>query len=162
MNNIQNDKLIPLDNTYYMGLADTLGKRLSHPLNDYYYKVSDLSINIYGSLKWAIWGYKFLKSISSDLNILYEETLISGIKFNPVPFSINSPLEFPPQSTHLLLLDDIAIVNEGHFYTLINNEYNAAYFDKNSKIHWKLKINLNEFLILQSELTPIMTKMQEL
>jgi hypothetical protein len=155
---IINTKLIPIDETYYMGLADFLAGKLLHPLNDFYYKADDLSMNIYGSLKWSLWGYKFLKNISTDLKNHNESFQKIGQSANPIPSSINSPINYPVWKEPQLLLDNKLIANDELFINLMNNNYNQPYFDSNSKVHFKLKVNLTDFITLQYELVPIMMK----
>jgi hypothetical protein len=153
---IFNQKLIPIDETYYMGLGDFLIGRIRHPLNDFYYKADDFSMNIYCSLKWALWAYKFLTNISKDLIEYkrgYEKE--NGV-YDPATCSINSPISYPKCVEHQLILDNTLIQDENHFVDLMNDAYNEPYYDQNSKTHFKLKVNLQDFLMLQFEVVPIM------
>jgi hypothetical protein len=93
--NVFNLKLIPINEKYYMGLGDILVGKTLHPLNDFYYKADDLSMNIYGSLKWSLWGYKFLRNVSKDLKKHNKSFEKESKLANPISSSINSPINYP-------------------------------------------------------------------
>lgn len=58
----------------------------------------------------------------------------------------------------ILLIDNHIILNDLDFKNLLDILYiNPKYsniFDENTKIHFKLKVNINEFLILSNTLLP--------
>lgn len=146
MSEIKNKNLIPFDERYEFAFCDFSVENCSHPVNNFYYKLDDLSINLNNSLKWAIWSYLFLINIPKELNDLEETFLIQK--------SINSPILFPIKKKQILLLDDSLINDENEFINLMNTNYNDTCFDKNSKVHFKLKLNLDEFLRLNFEIIP--------
>lgn len=58
---------------------------------------------------------------------------------------------------HILLIDDHEILNENDFINLLQNFYTKKIFEENTKIHIKLKINLDEFLVLNNMLKPTLS-----
>jgi adenylate cyclase len=63
---------------------------------------------------------------------------------------------------HTLLIDNNIISNDEDLEKLIDNLYINEIFDENTKIHLKLKINLNEFLLIHNYLYPTLIKFDEI
>lgn len=55
---------------------------------------------------------------------------------------------------HIFLIDNYEINCKNEFTERLNNFYSNNLFEKNTKIHLKLKINLNEFIALSHTLFP--------
>ncbi len=145
-------KFIELDDDFQFVFLDDFSIKLKHPLSEYYLKIGDLSINLFISLKWIYWGYYFLISLSENLknpNYWYDWKDIINEDVNLV------------EKKHILILDDEIIENVDNFNNKIKNIYMQDFFDENDKIHFKLKINLREFLIISHILMPAMIKADE-
>lgn len=67
-------KIIPLDPMFSFALVEDKTTLFAHPCSKYYLKPSALSINLFISLKWALWGFNFLGSI--PLNLLELKIII--------------------------------------------------------------------------------------
>ena len=80
-------KIIPLDPIYTFALLEDKNDCLNTPLSNYYLKLDDLSINLIISLKWVLWGYKFMSDLSKELDELENYDL-----FDIIEKSIQSPL----------------------------------------------------------------------
>ena len=83
LNNIKNNKLIKISNNCdFVFIEEPL--KLDSPVSNYYFKYSDLSINLNINLKWALYAFFFLNSILENVNdTQYNE----GVSFKD---SINS------------------------------------------------------------------------
>jgi TFIIF-interacting CTD phosphatase-like protein len=57
---------------------------------------------------------------------------------------------------HKLTINDITISNKDEFWKLIDNL--EPWLNKNDKIHLKLKINIDEYLIISNILYPTLVK----
>ena len=60
-------KIIQLEKKYEFVFLDQNEIKIDHPVSDYFFKLNDLSINLIISLKWILWGYFFLNSISKEI-----------------------------------------------------------------------------------------------
>jgi hypothetical protein len=153
LNEIANKKLIRLDPTFQFGFLDSDNNiyKHEHPAMGYYLKTNDVSINLVISLKWALWGYYFFQEISDafpfyDKYLIFTENIQNGICIDDT------------KKKHQLILDD-KVINKETFVALMETVYNGLIFDENSKIHFKLKINLDEFLLLSNnDLHPTLIK----
>jgi hypothetical protein len=67
--------------------------------------------------------------------------------------SINPDFVYP-KARRLLFVDDLKIENVDAFIFEIDNEYNKPFYSANSVVHFKLKINLIEYVLLQNSLFP--------
>ncbi len=67
--------------------------------------------------------------------------------------TIQTPSEWK-QAPHLIILDDGDVSSLELLELAIEEYYLGEEIEGNMKIHLKLKLNLNEFLILSSELNP--------
>lgn len=125
-----------------------------HPISDYFLKINDLSINILISLKWIRWGFFFFKSISEELKSDFNDYNVNTMISN----ALESPFEDLVEKSHILLIDNYEIKTENELDELINNFYNNKIFDENTKIHFKLKLNLREYLLISNVLFPTLIK----
>ena len=148
LNSVKNQKIIKIiDNYEVCFLEEALD--IQSPVSDYYFKTIDLSINLKLKLKWGLYGFYFMKSISDNVGTVendYEENMFFCE-------SINSNLKYPKEK-HELILDDVIIDTIGDFTREIDSEYIKSYYSENSIIHFKLKINIGEFIILQNTSFP--------
>lgn len=153
--NIIENKIIPFDDSYSFSFLEDFFIKFFHPVSNYYLKLNDLSINLLISLKWVKWGYFFLSSISNELknidndyqlNVFIDKSLQSINKMNLI------------KEPHLLLIDDKVIVDSNDFNDLLENFYSKDIFDSNTKIHLKLKLNIDEYLIISNILFPTLIK----
>lgn len=120
-----------------------------HPAEGYYFKLTDLSINLSITLKWAAWGYFFLKCISISIQEANKSELC--IK-NYIPKEIT--LNDIPYTKHVLFIDDIELKLDEDFVNTMNDEYVEDVYQANTRVRLKLKINLADFLLLQNILLP--------
>lgn len=155
MTTINNKKIIKYDESFRFAFVENTEDRSLHPASDYYLKPSDFSINVLISLKWVLWGFTFFKHLSNELLKLEEdykfENLLDGC------IQDKNLLDFK-EMKHALDIDGKNIENDEEFYELMNGLYNENFFDENTKIHLKLKINLREFLIISNFLFPTLIK----
>ena len=145
--------IIPFDSRYRFVFLEEYDKDLKHPVSNYYTKLDDLSINLLISLKWLDWGYMFFKSLKEELDTLDEKFKLEEITLK----SISKLWE--EKGNKILLIDDILINNDKDFYNNLNEFYlNKEYFHENTKIHLKLKLNLNEYLLITNLMYPAFVK----
>lgn len=62
---------------------------------------------------------------------------------------------------HIIYIDDVTIKNELELNEILKKFYSLELFNSNSKIHMKLKMNLNEYLIISNMLYPTFVKLKE-
>lgn len=133
--------IIPYDADYnFTFLEEKIN--IPHPVDNYFLKLNDLSINLLISLKWILWGHEFLFSISKELksmNYTINDLINKAIQ-SPIPENI--------EKDHIILIDDEVVKNLEDTKNLIENFYKKNIFDENTKIHMKLKLNLKEYLII--------------
>jgi hypothetical protein len=110
--------------------------KIPSPVDDYYYKCNDLSINLQIKLKWALYGYFFLKSLSEQI-----------ITINDSDFgeSINTKLKLL-KNDHILYLDDYILSDVDYFLKILNLQHSTVFYDENAIIRFKLKLNFQEFI----------------
>lgn len=149
-------KIIPFDSRYEFTFLEEYDKDLVHPVSNYYTKLDDLSINLLISLKWINWGYVFLRSLKKELDVLGEEYELKEIIVNSVSKSCEEKGE------KMLLIDDTLINNDKDFDDNLNEFYlSREYFHENTKVHLKLKMNLNEYLLITNDKYPALVKVVE-
>ena len=129
-------------------LVEDLEMRGLHPASDYYTKLDDLSINLILSLKWIKWGYFFFYSLCENLDSLENHNLKEIISK-----SIQK-IEKIDENAKILLVDDFIVEDGVALDRMIITRYSNKIFDKNTKIHMKLKMNLREYLIITNMLYP--------
>lgn len=149
--------MIKIDESYKLFLVEEKTLVNDSPLSDYYYKLDDLSINIIITFKWILWGYKFLKDISNELIENKEELSELISKSNQKNNNLINEIKY---LDHIIILDDKIIKDDNHFNFLIKNFYKNELFNNNTKIHFKLKMNLNDYLLLTNELYPTLVKLK--
>ncbi len=150
-------KLIDFNEEYDFFFVEEEEIKFMHPVSDYYLKLDDLSVNLFISLKWIKWGYKFLCLISSNLDDLGEE-----FSFKKIISKSIQKVESIKEKKKIILLDDVDVTQEKEFEERIKNFYLNKDFsntiNENTKIHLKLKVNLREYLILSNILYPRLAK----
>ena len=149
-----NNKYIPIDPSYKFVFSEEYEKN-KHPVSNYFLKINDLSINLIINLKWIFWGYFFISSISENLNnenLECEDIINTNIQKN-----IFNNIK---KEKHEILIDNNIINNKKDLDNLIDILYNEEYFSKNTKIHIKLKLNIDEFLIISNYLFPTLVKLK--
>ena len=55
---------------------------------------------------------------------------------------------------HELFIDSVKIENIECFLNELNNEYNNAIYNENTKINFKLILNLDDYILLQNRYIP--------
>lgn len=156
--NIMN-KIIPLDKTYeFVFVEDDVN--IQHPVSNYYMKLHDLSINLLINLKWINWGYYFLTSIKEELGKLDSSYDTKNLFENTIQDIVEMQ-----ENDKIISIDDTIIKNSSEFDDFIK-EYVAGdlsvFFNENTKIHMKMKINLREYLIMTNELYPTLVKWEKI
>lgn len=102
-----------------------------------------------------MWGYKFLFEISENLKL----NNLNYYSINElIPNAIQSNIKNIPEKEHLIVIDGQKIQNIKNTENLIKNFYNKDFFDENTKIHIKLKVNLREYLIISGVAYPCFIK----
>lgn len=119
-----------------------------NPLEDYFLNINDLSINSLITLKWLKWGFFFYTEMIKELKKLDEDIEINKLTNN----SINK-ISFEKKE-NILIIDDNIINNNNDLNILIEKFYNPIIFSENTQIHIKLKLNINEFLIINNLFYP--------
>ena len=147
LNAIKNDYLIKItDNCEFAFLEENL--HMESPVESYYFKYDDLSINLSIRLKWSLYGYYFFKSI---LEALDEEEYIENLGFEG---SLQPTLHKTLKQKKVLLLDEIEVINPVIFKNEMEREYTQIFYIENSHVHFKLKVNVHEFIWLNHALVP--------
>ena len=149
--------IIDLDKEYEFFFIEDFDAKIFHPVSDFTYQLGDLSINLLISLKWARWGYFFLSELSNNLEKIKEEISFENL----IRDSIQDDIKLE-NKTPILLLDDIEIKSNEEFEKRIQEFYlNKDFkdvFTENTKIDFKLKLNLNEYLALTNTIKPVLVK----
>ena len=145
LNNNKNKLLIKITkNCDFVYLEETI--KIDSPVNQYYFKYNDLSINLTIRLKWSLHAYFFMFSIKETLNDpLYTDEL----NFDQ---SINSFIKF--NNKKILTVDEIEFSNIEDFTKEMETEYIQPLYTENSIIHFKLMVNIDEFVLWQNILIP--------
>ncbi len=149
-------KIIPYDKNYKFcflerGLLDTGDK---HPVDNYYLKLDDLSINLLITLKWIEWGYVFFKELSDNLDNIKDDFKIEYILNKSI-----GVIEIKKEDKKILIIDDIEIKDYDDFKKKMKEFYiDFPLIEKNDKVHIKLKMNIREFLIISQILKPTFWK----
>lgn len=114
----------------------------------YYFKYNDLSINSILNLKWALYGYFFYQSIIETLD---NDDFVKTVSFNE---SLNLDFLKLKNLKKEFYVDNAIIDDDFFFKKEFETTYGHLIFTENSKIHFKLKLNVSEFIILQNALFP--------
>lgn len=144
-------RIIKFNEKYHFALVEEKESLENHPISQYYFKLNDLSINIVISFKWIEWAYEFFSSLSQRLKEL--DSSYNNINLIEKAIQKNNLLNVSEEE-HVLLIDDFQIKKKEDLIKLIENFYFKELFGENAKIHFKLKINLREYLIISNELYP--------
>lgn len=157
LNGVKNKKLIKFNECYVFSFIDKedIIFNFNHPVSEYYLKLSDISINIEVSLKWSIWAYVFLKEVSKNL---YEEKNIYKLDKIFKDCIEEKIILSHEEKKHLLYIDTSRIDKDEDFIFIFENFYTDSIYSENSKINFKLKINLREYLIISNYVTPVFLK----
>lgn len=159
VSSLKNNKIIIFDTSYVFALVEEPDKEPSSPISDYYLKVSDLSVNLFITLKWIHWGYIFLKSLSEELKNLEDDYSLENLLSGGIQESKIFKFE---KMDHILMIDDVVISDNVDFYKLVNESiYNESIVSENDKVHLKLKINLGEFVVISQVLFPTFLKFEK-
>ena len=145
--------LIDFDNKYEFILLENLGvskNDFKHPAMDYFLLSYDLSVNLTMKLKWIKWGFFFLKSLSEDLKNTKRDN------YNFFGNVIQNDLKLIKKENHVLLLDNFIIENEKQMMEIYEDMYKDI-LNENWDIKFKLKLNCDEFVILDDLYIPILT-----
>ncbi len=143
---------IPYDEKYKFLFLEDSAIKFMHPASNYYLKLDDLSVNILISLKWILWGHRFLSFLSNNLESLENHEMFQIIRES------TQSIKNIKKEKHKLLIDDFVIKNINDLNQIIEIFYKYEIFDENTKIHMKLKINLNEYLVISNMLFPTLAK----
>lgn len=73
----------------------------------------------------------------------------------------NKDLFLLKEEEHRLILEDEKLISKEYFHTLLNNLCNLEVFAPNSKIHFKLKLNLRDYIIISEFLFPTLLILPE-
>lgn len=119
------------------------------PVDKYYLSAHELSITLKIKLKWVLFGYYFLSSISTTIG---DEHIYTSRRL--LVDSINSDLVYPT-APHVLTLDSYTINNDiGLLTEILDSEYTESYYDENTLVRLKLKINIVEYIMINNMLYP--------
>jgi hypothetical protein len=152
------NKLIPLNSLYDFTFSEEREKN-THPVSNYFLKLNDLSINLLISLKWIRWGYFFFSSLSENLNGLDDTYSIKSLVLNSIQGAEINEIK---KVGHIMLIDNNIVDSTSSLEKLIDDLYSSEVFDENSRIHLKLKINLDEYLTISNYLHPTLVKFERL
>lgn len=149
------NKLIPFDDNYQFTFLEDSDIKITHPVSSYFLKLDDLSINLFISLKWIIWGHKFLILLSEELDNLENYSM-----HEIIPESLQNWNKEKEEEKKLIIDNELVNTHE-EFEILLKDFYSLSIFDENTKVHLKLKLNLREYLIISSVLFPTFIKLKK-
>lgn len=147
-------KIIEHDKNYEFAFVEDLNHIVPHPVANYYLKINDLSVNLLINLKWIKWGFFFLNELSKALN----NEDMKDIKLNDLIDESIQKIKNIEDKNHILLLDDYIINSEKELFLQLTTIYSYPIFTENTLIHFKLKINLADFLIISHLYYPTLMK----
>lgn len=87
-----------------------------------------------------MWAYIFFDNISKNIINFRDDKLIQLNNIKLIE--------------HVLLIDNRIIKNEEEFIKIIERDYSSKIFDENTKVHFKLKLNLHDYLLLNNVIYP--------
>ena len=146
------NEIIELDERFEFCFVEDLDMKQMSPVSNYYTKLDDLSINLLISTKWLKWGFFFLTSLCEELDKISDEYVIDQIISESIHSKENLKII---ENKKILILDD-DIVDNINFKDKL--EIYKTFPDKNTKAHFKLKLNLREYLIITNMLYPNLIK----
>lgn len=147
------NKIIDFDNSFEFAFLEDSDIKIQHPVSDYFTKLDDLSINLLISLKWIKWGYKFLTLISENLDTISNEYPMEDLISN----SLQDLKQLNIKEKKKIIIIDDELIND-NFEEIVVNFYSKDFFDENTKVHLKLKLNFREYLIITNYLYPTFIK----
>ena len=150
------NKIIPFDEKFEFCFLEQNDTQIQHPLSNYYLKLNDLSINVIISFKWIFWGFKFFNSIAIEIN-----KPEYSIDFN-LNKEILQKWDFSKKKKNILFFNDKIVQSEIELINLIVSDYDLSIFDENTKIHIKLTLNLDEFLLINNTYFPVLAPFEEI
>lgn len=59
-------------------------------------------------------------------------------------------------------MDNVDVCELDAFVFLVENEYNKIYYSENTNVHFKLQLNLLEFVIIQNSCYPYLVPLEKL
>lgn len=130
--------IIEFDKNFIFSFSEEREKG-SHPADDYFFILEDLSINLVIKLKWILWGFHFLNEISNNVIHLRQEEEFEKSIEKSINFNFNK---------HILYIEDIVINSINDVNNLIKNLNEEKIYSSNTLISMKLKLNLKEFLLI--------------
>jgi len=154
LNKIENKHLIKItDNCEFVFLEENL--HMESPVENYYFKYNDLSTNLSTKLKWSLYAYYFFKSLLDTLdNEEYTENLGFEESFQP-------NLHQTSKQKKIILLDNFEVSNLLSFKNEMETEYKQIFYTENAPVHFKLKVNVHEFIWLNHALIPKLVYLNE-
>ena len=145
-------QLVSFDKKYKFALVEEASMGSPNPVTGYFLELKDLSVNLVVSLRWVLWAYVFLSSLSRELDSLDPEYNWENLISESLSTGLNVH-----ERTHILSLDEAEVTSEEGLFKLLET-YKKDIFDENSKVHLKLRLNLREYLIISNVLYPVFVK----
>lgn len=141
-------KFIPLDDRYSFYFVESGITQFEHPVSNYYLKLNDFSINVILSFKWVFWGFHFFDSISKELQ--KQEHDFASV----LDAEIRTRWDFSKKIEREISINDVKIASWEALDSYLKSDSSLQLFDENTKIHIRLQLNLDEFLLLSNAYTP--------
>lgn len=147
---LKNKNVIKLEPEWQFIYVEHVDYVIESPVSGYYLKLSDLSINVLISLKWANFAYFFFKNISETIiNINNSDYGLRKQLPNDISYNIS-------HKNHELYIDHFLINDFESYKNILNLEYDGELFSENTKVRFKLVINFDDFILLQNNFIPIL------
>lgn len=151
LNTTKNTKVIPISHCEF-AYVDHESYKQPHPASEYFFQLNDISINLSISLKWALFGYYFLKSISNTIEDIKKST--SNLQ-NTLLQNKNTQIFYEDYKNHEIFIDDIFLKSDDDIIEELNKRYtDNTLYNENSKIFLKLKLNMEDYILLQNIFIP--------
>lgn len=124
----------------------------SHPMDEYYLLMFDLSINLKINFKWLYWGFNFLDELRNEIIFLDKNLLDVNLKiiYNK---EINHKILF--KKSDLNQFDNFIEIQKIELENLVSKN---IFLDE--IIHLKMHLTLYEYLLITSVYTPALIKLQ--
>lgn len=151
--------MIDLDNSFRFVFVEDSKVRTLNPVSNYYFKLDDLSINLLISLKWLKWAYFFMKSIKNGIDEIEDNNSLERIITKSIQDFRKNNLEYEKK---IIIIDNEIVEDDDKFVFLVENFYSKSWFDENTKVHVKLKLNIGEYLLLTNSLFPTLVKVRRI
>lgn len=120
-------------------------------MQNYYFCLYDLSINVTIRYKWILFGYFFFDAISQTIakENNSERGLIPILEEQGVTLTLT-------KKKHQMFLNNSEVKNINHFLEIIET-HDMDFITENTEISLKLLINLDEFVLLQNTHIPTLS-----